>query len=393
MSSEETAFLKERTKIFLIVLVFLGCYFLPFSHPKVTAATGEAFRMLQEYARKHVLTCLVPAFFIAGAIACFVSKTAVLKYFGRDAKKWISYSLASVSGAVLAVCSCTVLPLFGGIYKRGAGIGPATAFLYSGPAINILAIILSARVLGLDIGLARAVAAISFSVIIGLIMAGLFEHSRNTKDGGDPALIASSPTAERPLWKTGVQFLLLILILIFAAWGKPKGVVGFAAALYKIHWFAVAFLLLILVPVLYFWFKKDELREWVASTWDFAKQILPLLFIGVLAAGFLYALLPREYVIKLVGGNSVKANFFASIVGALMYFATLTEVPIVQGLIKLGMGKGPALALLLAGPALSLPNMLVIRSIMGNKQTLVYICLVVILSTTAGLIFGSFYGF
>ena len=388
--------MKDRTKLLIIVSTFLAAYFIPFGKTNIQAALLESFLMLQEYAREHVLFCLVPAFFIAGAISVFVNQTAVMKYFGAGARKIVSYSIASVSGTILAVCSCTVLPLFAGIYKRGAGIGPATAFLYSGPAINILAIILTARVLGFELGLARAIGAILFSVVIGLIMSFLYRKEEKQRDLQSAVMIAGMEDDDRPLWKTGLFFLTLVLILIFAAWGKPAQPVGLWNALFQVKWILVAALMLVLAFQIWRWFQKEELREWVDQTWFFSWQILPLLFAGVLVAGFLIGrpdsgagIIPSEWIQTAVGGQSIRANLFASISGALMYFATLTEVPILQGLLGAGMGKGPALALLLAGPALSLPNMLVIRTVIGSKKTLVYIALVVILSTCAGCIYGA----
>lgn len=384
--------LSERRTLLLILGVFLAAYWLPVDQPRVQQSILEAFFMLQEYAREHVLFCLIPAFFIAGAIANFLSQGAVMQYFGAGAKKWMSYGIASVSGIVLAVCSCTVLPLFAGIYKRGAGIGPAVAFLYAGPAINLLAIILTGRILGWQFGVARAVGAIVFSIIIGLIMAALFREERSAQQ--------LTPTADaevdgRRPWQNALYFLVMILILVFAAWGRPEGSAGFWAAVHSVKWPLVLVLLAMLAVMLLRWFQREELSEWVETTWDFAKQILPLLFAGVMAAGFLMGrpesqggLIPAEYVAALVGGNSLQANLIASVVGAFMYFATLTEVPILQGLLGSGMGHGPALALLLAGPALSLPNILVIRSVLGNKKTGVFVLLVVIMAATAGLIFG-----
>ena len=383
----------EWKRALLVVGTFLAAYYIPFGHSRVQGAILEAFGMLQEYAREHVLFCLMPAFFIAGGISVFVSQASVIKYFGAQARKILSYGVASVSGAILAVCSCTVLPLFAGIYKRGAGIGPATTFLYSGPAVNILAIILTARVLGWQIGLARALGAIFFSIVIGLLMAFIFQKE---EIGETSAVMPEAEAGERPLWKTGLYFLSMALILIFAAWGKPKESVGFWDAVYSIHWYLAGGFFALLVLMLIFWFRKDELKEWMSSTWKFSTMILPLLFGGVLVAGLLMGrpganagLIPSRYISSLVGGNSIFANFFAAVVGALMYFATLTEVPILQGLIGGGMGQGPALALLLAGPALSLPNMIVIRRIMGTKKTLVFISLVVVMATGTGMIFGA----
>ncbi len=387
--------MKDWQKFSLILGVFLAAYFVPFTHPRVEASLLEAFHMLQEYAREHVLFCLVPAFFIAGAIANFVSQEAVIKYFGSGAAKWLSYSVASVSGSVLAVCSCTVLPLFAGIWQKGAGIGPAVAFLYSGPAINILAIILTARVLGWQLGLARAVGAVLFSVVVGLIMAFLFRREEKEKVQAAFGQSFAQEERRRPVQNL-LYFLILVLILIFAAWGKPDEPVGFWNMIYGVKWYLVLILLGLLAFILVRWFEKDELFDWVESTWGFGLQILPLLFGGVLLAGLLMGrpgvdagLIPARYIKILVGGNSLQANLFASVAGALMYFATLTEIPIMQGLLGSGMGQGPALALLLAGPALSLPSMLVIRSVLGTKKTLAFVLLVIVMATLAGMLYGS----
>ena len=378
--------------------VFALAYFLPFeSLPatgKLATSAREALLMTQEYAQHHVLLCLVPALFIAGAISCFVSQAAVMKYFGARAHKAVAYSVAAVSGTILATCSCTILPLFAGIYKRGAGLGPATAFLYSGPAINVLAIILTARVLGFEMGVARAVGAIVFSVLIGLSMHLIYHREEAARQNeGDFVLGEDEP--ERPLWQSLLYFGVMIGILVFANW-KALDTTGIGAALAGVKWILTGVLFVGLLLMLYAWFTKDELHAWLESTWTFAKQILPLLVIGVLIAGVLLgrpghpALIPERWIAGLVGGNSLGANLFASVAGALMYFATLTEVPILESLLGAGMGKGPALALLLAGPALSLPNMLVIRSVIGTQKTVVYVSLVVTFSTIAGMAYGAF---
>jgi len=327
---------------------------------------------LLEYLSAHVLTCLIPAFFIAGAIAVFVSQGAVLKYFGPKAKKLLSYSVASVSGTILAVCSCTVLPLFGGIYKRGAGIGPAVAFLYSGPAINVLAIVYTARILGFDLGLARALGAIAFAASIGLVMALIYRKEELLKDTAAFDALTSDPESKK-WWQQIVFFAVLVGILIFAA---------------SKNWIVTGILLVVLGFILWRWFNKGEIGVWMKETLRFVRLIVPWLLVGVFAAGIITTFVPQDAVTNWVGGNSLLANFIASFLGALMYFATLTEVPIVSAFINLGMGKGPTLALLLAGPALSLPNMLVIRSIMGTKKTLTYISLVVVFATITGYIFG-----
>ncbi|MCA1988185.1 MAG: permease [Desulfarculus sp.] len=389
--------MKERYKLLIIVLTFLAAYYVPWEGETVRKSGLEAFLMLQEYAREHVLTCLIPAFFIAGAIAVFVSQASVLKYFGATASKILSYSVASVSGTVLAVCSCTVLPLFAGIYTRGAGIGPATAFLYSGPAINVLAIVLTARILGWELGLARAVGAVLFAVVTGLLMALIFRRDDAQRTAGQMYLPEEGEKG-RALWQEAVFMLVMVLILVFAAFARPaEGEVGLWPMIFAAKWHLTVALLIILGLILRAWFQKDELQTWVQSTWGFMKQIFPLLGAGVLVAGFLLgrpgheALIPERYIQMLVGGNSLWANLFASVAGALMYFATLTEIPILQGLIGSGMGQGPALALLLAGPALSLPNMLVIGGVMGWRKTAVFCSIIVILSTVAGMVYGAFF--
>jgi len=390
--------LKERTKLLLIILIFACAYYIPWDHPTIRQSGLEAFMMLQEYAREHVLTCLIPAFFIAGAIAVFVSQASVLKYFGATANKILSYSVASISGTVLAVCSCTVLPLFAGIYMRGGGIGPATAFLYSGPAINVLAIVLTARILGWQLGLARAIGAVLFSVIVGLLMAFVFRKDDAQRTAGQIYLPEEGEKG-RTLVQDTLFMLTLVLILVFAAFARPAaGESGLWSLIFSVKWYITAGLLVILTVMLKGWFKKEERLNWVQSTWGFMKQIFPLLAGGVLVAGFLLgrpgypALIPEHYIQSLVGGNSLGANLFASVAGALMYFATLTEVPILQGLIGSGMGQGPALSLLLAGPALSLPNMVVLVGVMGARKTFAFCAIIVVLSTIAGMIFGSIVG-
>lgn len=389
--------MKERYKLLILILVFLGCYTIPWDHQTVRQAGLEAFMMLQDYARLHVLNCLIPAFFIAGAIAVFVSQASVLKYFGAEAKKILAYSVASVSGTILAVCSCTVLPLFAGIYTRGAGIGPATAFLYSGPAINVLAITMTAKILGWKLGLARAVGAVVFSVVTGVLMAYIFRKDDAARNTGK--IFVPESDDSRTLLQDSLFILSLVLILIIAAFAKPAPDSGrIWQTIFAWKWAITGILLVIMGLMLKLWFRKDEITDWTDSTWGFMKQVFPLLAAGVLVSGFLLgrpghpALIPEQYIANLVGGNSFAANFFASISGALMYFATLTEVPILQGLLGSGMGQGPALSLLLAGPALSLPSMIVLSGIMGPKKTAVYCAIIVVLSTFAGMIYGNIVG-
>lgn len=427
---------KKEIKILIwMLLAFLIIYFMPAGAEKFDNAISESFILLRWYAREHVLLCLVPAFFIAGVIAVFISQGTVARYLGPKAARWKAYLVASVSGTVLAVCSCTILPLFASIYKRGAGLGPAMAFLYSGPAINILAIILTARILGFELGIARIIGAVIFSVIIGLLMAILFRKEERARADEQKGFVV--PPGSRPMAQIISLFLSLVFILIFANWGNPGpdspvlhfiwqykwkvtaffglGLAISLVYLFRISWWKVLaatlpvilsafifplypevpFIIAIAGLSILMAISPGDAREWLGETWFFTRQILPLLAIGVLIAGFLLGgpegngVIPEHYIASLVGGNSIMANFFASVFGAFMYFATLTEVPIIQGLLANGMGKGPALTLLLAGPALSLPNMLVIRSVIGNKKTLYYIILVVIMATLSGLVYGA----
>ncbi|MBG0768064.1 MAG: permease [Spirochaetaceae bacterium] len=386
--------LTPNKKLLVIAGIFLAIFFTPFTHPRVVGAIQEAFLMLADYAHEHVLLCVVPAMFIAGAVVVFLNQQAVMKYLGPKANKLVAYSVASVSGAILAVCSCTVLPLFKGIYKKGAGLGPAVSFLYSGPSINILAIILSFKVFGWKMGLTRMIVAIVFAFVIGLLMHMIF-RKEDEKRLADERLFKNmgGPDA-RSLPQMAFYMVSMIGILVFLNWAPSQGSSTVWDFIYQSKYWITGVFALMLAYSLIRWFTKDELKEWGGATRDFALQILPLLFAGVLVAGFLLgrpgqeALIPTVWVASLVGGNSLFANFFASISGAFMYFATLTEIPIVQGLLGAGMGQGPALALLLAGPSLSLPSMLVIGGELGFKKTAVYIALVVFFSTLAGYVFG-----
>lgn len=442
---------KELKILFWIVAIFAAVFFMPLGSERFMTAIDATLDLSKWYAQEHVVLCLLPAFFIAGVIAVFVSQGSVLKYFGANAKKWLSYTVAAVSGGILAVCSCTILPLFTSIYKRGAGLGPAIAFLYSGPAISILSIILTARILGFEMGVARIIGAILFSVVIGLAMSFIFRKEEKAKKEQQMNIVP--PPEKRPMWQTSFHFFTLVLILVFANWGAPAASdTGLWSYIFAYKWYitgvfallmcwslirilklratwvvlgaavtllsaflAGAFIanakLVPLVPmivgitalsvILLFDKRDDENREWALSSWGFAKQILPLLAIGVVTAGFLLGsthdntsiagVIPNSWVEWAVGGNSLLSNFFASFTGAFMYFATLTEVPIIQGLLASGMGKGPALALLLAGPSLSLPNMLVIRGVMGTKKTAVYVALVIVMATISGFVFGNLF--
>lgn len=443
---------KRELKILAwIIIVFTAAFFLPIGSERFMTAIEATLDLTVWYAREHVVLCLLPAFFIAGVIAVFVSQGSVIKYFGAHAKKWLAYTVASVSGTILAVCSCTILPLFSSIHKRGAGLGPAITFLYSGPAINILAIILTARVLGFEMGIARIIGAVVFSIVIGLIMSAIYRKEERAKK--EEQMNIQPPPEKRPMWQTSFHFFTLVLILVFANWGAPaeadtssiwyyiwnfKWYITGALSLFllysliyilKITWWwvilsgvvvgisAILSTMFIQSPlspiipmliaitalsIITLYDKNDsDNKEWTLSAWDFTKQIMPLLAIGVVTAGFLLGsthddvsipgIIPNHWVELLVGGNSLIANFSASIIGAFMYFATLTEIPILQGLIASGMGKGPALALLLAGPSLSLPNLLVIRGVLGTKKTLVYLVLVVVMATVSGVMYGAFF--
>lgn len=390
--------MKNNLKILTIISVFLFLYFFPVETLSFRNPLFEAFAMLSMYSKEHVIFSLIPAFLIAGAIYQFLDQNAILKYLGAKANKILAYFVASISGSVLTVCSCTVLPLFSGIYKKGAGLGPAIAFLYSGPAINVLAIVLTARVLGWQLGFARAIGAVIFSVVIGLSMHFIFlsEERERQVNGG----LKLGVSIDEPDSRTGGQdlfyFISMIGFMVFANWAKPQtGDQDLWAFIFQYKWyFAIAFVLLFFY-VLFSWFKKKEIISWLEYSWSFTLQTIPLLFLGIFLAGLLLGrpgeegFIPSHIIKSLVGGNSLSANFFASFVGAFMYFATLTEIPIIQGLLGSGMGQGPALALLLAGPALSLPSILVIRSVIGTRKTVIYVSLVIIIATISGMIYGK----
>jgi hypothetical protein len=454
---------KEWTILAGLVAFFLVAYSLPLTDPRIQAAILEAFKMLQWYARNHTLACVLPAMFIAGGIATFLSKEAVLRHLGPKANKVEAYSVASVSGTVLAVCSCSVLPMFAGIYRAGAGLGPAATFLYSGPAINVMAIFLTARVLGIRLGLARIIGAVVFSIVVGLLMAAIFQRGEEARAKATMQL-PDPPPSRRTLWQTCLYFLSMIGFLIFSDWSNPSTTLlqvadgatavladhsavrlpggvplevavlqdtrgdmlvqlaqpladlkagtkftlakaavvataentpenyAWVAQVYHHRWYCAAACAAALLIMLWRWFRREELVEWLGNTWDFAKSIVPLLFGGVLITGFVAELLPAEQVARWVGGNSLQANFVSSLIGAMWYFATLTEIPILQALMDLGMGQGPALALLLAGPALSIPSIVVMHSYIGLRKTFVFVSLVVVLSTLAGMGYGYIVG-
>ena len=429
-------------KTFAVLLgVFLVAYFMPFDHPKVSNAILEGFRLLQWYAVNHTLACVVPAMFIAGAISTFLSQASVMRYLGPRSNRTLAYGVASVSGMILAVCSCSVLPMFAGIYTMGAGLGPASAFLYSGPAINVLAIFLSARVLGTDLGVARAVGAIAFAVVIGVFMHVIFRRSEGQRQER-LMQVPEAPASPRPLWKTALFFAAMIMFLVFSDWyntndvtitmkdgtrieanirfSRPETVEvqayeasgrlgtelrrlsraeiqtmtpkpGWVMTVHGMKWGLAGVMGLALALMTWRWFNRQERKDWMNATWDFGMMIVPLLFGGVFITGVIGALIPEKQVAAWVGGNSLSSNFVAAFIGMIWYFATLTEIPVVEMLTRLGMGKGPALALLLAGPALSLPSILVINKIMGARKTFVFCLLVVVMSTIVGVLFGQLF--
>jgi uncharacterized membrane protein YraQ (UPF0718 family) len=431
--------MNDVKKFACLLGVFLLAYFVPFDHPEAANAILEGFRLLQWYAVNHTLACVVPAMFIAGAISTFLSQVSVMRYLGPRSNRTLAYGVASVSGMILAVCSCSVLPMFAGIYTMGAGLGPASAFLYSGPAINVLAVFLSARVLGLDLGIARAVGAITFAVIIGLLMHLVFRRSEGLRQ--EKLLQMPEETASpRPLWKTALFFAAMVMFLIFSDWyntndvtitlndgtrieanvrfSRPESVEiqaydtagrlgtelrrlsrtdiltitpkpGWVMTVHGMKWVLAGFMGLVVALMTWRWFNPQERKDWMKATWDFGLMIVPLLFGGVFVTGVIGALIPESQVATWVGGNSLASNFVAAFVGMIWYFATLTEIPIVEMLTRLGMGKGPALALLLAGPALSLPSILVINKIIGARKTFVFCFLVVVMSTIVGMAFGA----
>jgi uncharacterized membrane protein YraQ (UPF0718 family) len=439
--------MKRELKILAaLVGIFFVAYFLPLGNPKIQAAIQEAFRLLQWYARNHTLACVVPALFIAGAIITFLSQASVMHYLGPNANPVLAYAVASVAGCVLAVCSCSVLPMFAGIYQLGAGLGPATAFLYSGPAINVLAIFLSARVLGLSIGVGRVIGAVFFAVVIGLLMALVFRRGERAKAEAAMSTFGGAETEKphRHISRTALFLAGMVLFLVFSDWFNPGNVVvktvegqefeaviihetkdairfqleedlgsdkagdkielakteiaqmqeqrTWVLTVYHIRWFLAGLCGLAVIIMAWHWFEREELNEWMHNTWEFAKLLVPLLFGGVFIVGFVSMLLPEKQVAQWVGDNSLRSNLVASMIGAFWYFATLTEIPITQALMNLGMHKGPVLALLLAGPALSLPSILVIRKVMGNVKTTVFVLLVVVMSTIVGMFFGAFWG-
>ncbi|MBM4042726.1 MAG: permease [Planctomycetes bacterium] len=434
--------MKKEVKVFLwLAGIFVFFYFVPFSDPKISAAIAEAFRLLQWYVREHTLACVVPAMFIAGAISTFLSQASVMRYLGPKSPRFLAYTVGAVAGCILAVCSCSVLPMFAGIYAMGAGLGPGSAFLYSGPAINVMAIFLSASVLGYDIGVARVIGSIGFAYAIGLLMAFIFRHAEQKRIDAVMQM-PPPPASRRNLGQTVLYFAAMVLFLVFSDWANTNDVTialkdgttlsanvrtkmvdtmdvqlygadgklapevkrlpmadiasvqpvpSFTMSIHGVKWYLAGAMGIAVLLMLWRWFSREEIKDWMVATWDFGKMIVPLLFGGVFVTGFISALVPEKLVAGAVGDNGVVSTFVASFVGMCWYFATLTEIPIVQALMNLGMAKGPALALLLAGPALSIPSILVLIKIMGTKKTLVFCALAVVMSTAVGLVFGAIF--
>jgi uncharacterized membrane protein YraQ (UPF0718 family) len=344
-------------EVLLEGLIFLRNYaFFP--------SDGETFSLLR-------ILSLLLAFSISGAITVFLSQGVILKYFGPDAKKSSAFFVAGLSGAILAVCSCSVLPMFESIRKKGAGLGPAIAFLFSGPAINLLAITLTFTTLGRVIGVSRILSALVLAWIIGILM-HLIYGRKEQKDTKGKALKAPSALTDMTVKARIIFFITLILMLLFGVY-QPL---------------FTGILALVLLLEIYLFMSKDDVTMWLLATWDLTKKIIPLFIVGIFLAGVVQAVIPASTITSLVGESTVSSNLLASVFGAFMYFATITEIPIVASLIDLGMHRGPAMSLLLAGPTLSLPNMIVLTRVLGPKKGFTYFGLVIIVSASVGLLLG-----
>ncbi|MFY9800530.1 MAG: permease [Methanoregula sp.] len=355
----------------------------------ITGLTGGVMAFV-DYITAHVLTCLIPAFFIAGAMNALLNKESITRYLGAKVPLWKAYPVAVVGGLLLAVCSCTILPLFAGIKKKGAGLGPAIAFLYTAPGTNILAIALTWSVIGADFALARIVLSITFAVIIGLVISTLFKEE--VPDAPPtPIGCACAPGTAKEGGQTNVVLFIgtLVALLFVGTWNlfMENNLAGI-----PLRFVILPFLILLVIIEARRWFTQDEQKSWLEETWSFMKTIFPLLFIGIFVAGVLSALLPEGILGLYLGSNTVSANLIAVLFGTFMYFPTLVEVPMAKMFLDLGMARGPLLAYVLADPVLSLPSILVVRKYMGTKQTIVYVLLIVFFCTLAGLIYGSFVG-
>jgi len=338
---------------------------------------------LEDYILTHTLTCLVPAFFIAGAMSALFPKDKILKYLGEKTKAHISYPISVVAGLFLAVCSCTVLPLFAGIRQRGGGLGPAVAFLYTAPATNILAIIYTGGLIGADLALARIILSVSFAGIIGFILSISFKSeeekllaSEIIQPVGQTFTDGGEKVKSHRFW---IFFLILVAILLVGASsliGGTTKVIG------------LSILIAALLAVILFWMPREDTKSWLLETFSFGRKIVPLLLLGVFVAGVLRVVIPEKLITTYVGGNHVSSNLFAVLFGVFMYFPTLVEVPMAKTFLDLGMGRGPLLAYLLADPVISLPSILVISKLIGPKRLFVYVGLIIFFCTAAGLIYG-----
>ena len=334
---------------------------------------------IKEYVALHVITCLIPAFLLAGAMITFISRDTVIRYMGFEAKKSVAFPLAAISGIFLAVCSCTVIPIAAGIYRRGGSIGPAFILLWTAPATNLLALIYTGAILGMDVAAVRVVAAVSTAFIVGLVMMYAFAGEEKERSSAKDHSVQQGRIMGRE------DIVILILLLLTLLLPNYLGVGG--PYLHKVAIFLVA----LGVTLAYVYSKKetDEIKEWLHETWWFVRLIFPMLMVGVFIVGIIGAILPEDWITNYLGGSGISPTFLASLIGAVSYFATLTEAPFVHTLMELGMGKGPALALLLAGPGLSLPNMVVITRVFGFKKAAIYITITVILATIAGFVAGN----
>ncbi len=430
---------------------------------------------LAAYLAAHVLLCLLPAFYIAGAMAALIPRETITRYLGRNTPGYISYPAAAAAGFLLAVCSCTVIPLFAGIYKKGAGLGPAITFLFVAPAVNILALSYTGTVLGYDLAAARLILAIVFGIGVGVIMALLFRSEDAERDQETSKLFAGQAAMRRPalnfllllvflliagtfqigfltesyleldlplegvhrlqewlfelvpfdpsLGEEGVtaQGLLLIGLLVLigiSAWRGLEniheganawtwistGLVGVTLILAAVgvdpypggvnllftgKFFAVLLSVILLGWMLPAQLTGDEQRDFLWESWRFVKQIFPLLIIGVFAVGVIRELIRPEWIQAVAGENSLVGNLVGVVFGVFMYFPTLVEVPIAEMFLRLGMHRGPLLAYLISDPELSLQSILITASLIGKRKAWVYVLLVALFSTLAGLLYGA----
>ena len=333
---------------------------------------------LKDYIALHVVTCLIPAFLLAGAMVTFISRETIIRYLGTAARKVTSFGLASVSSFFVAACSCTVIPVSSGIYYGGAGIGPAFIILWVAPAANILALIYTGAILGGQMVAVRIAAALVMAFVVGTVMSMAFLHEESTRASS----FVANP-GERIMSRKDVILILLIVADLLA----PNYLIRSGPYLHKVYVWAAG----MVVIAIYTYFTKsgEEILAWLKETWWFVRIILPLLLLGVFIVGVVGAILPERWIQNWLGGSGIEASFLATMIGAISYFATMTEAPFVDKLMSLGMGKGPALALLLTGPGLSLPNWLAIGRVFGVKKAVVYVITIIILGTFVGWFAGN----